>query len=106
MMKLEQFKSKIHYNRYLYAVSFAKKINDLFDKDYIIFEGNELITHRFEFPTDDIWCCLKMDCFGVLNQSVDNDGSTTWIDMTKKEIKDYFKSFTCVHPNNIECIIK
>ncbi len=103
---VDEFHSQKCYDLYLYAVAFAKQINEYINKGYIILYGNEVFKNKFVFYSMDRPCIAEKsgNCsFIYFGSTFDNDGKV-WLhgDESKSSIKKWFSQFKMVKPSNIE----
>ena len=46
---VDEFHSQKYYDLYLYAIEFAKQINNYIDKGYIVLDGDDVFKNKFVF---------------------------------------------------------
>lgn len=103
---VDEFHSQKCYDLYLYAVGFAKQINEYIDKGYMVFDGDEYHKNKFVFHSFDSPCIAEKSgnsYFIYFGSTFDHDGKV-WLhgEESKSSIKKRFAQFKMVKPSNVE----
>lgn len=103
---VDEFHSQKCYYLYLYAVEFAKQINEYIDKGYIVLDGDDVFKNKFVFYSMDIPCIAERsdNCSIIYFGSTFDHNGKVWLhgEESKLSIKKRFSQFKMVNPSNIE----
>lgn len=103
----DDFRSDKCYELYLYALSFAKQINEYIDNGFIVMDNNRLFKYKFVFQSASRKPCiaLKIENSTLIwyGYSFSRDGKV-WLSVieTKESIKKRFEQFKIIKPANVE----
>ena len=104
MRPRKDFGSDMQYKKYLLAVEYGEKIQELMNKGYTIFdERNQVIEGSIIIPDDDDddWCAVGIECgnstLGLVCFSYGDD-NVPWLEISLKEIHKIFRTYKCINP--------
>ena len=103
---VDEFHSQKCYDLYLYAVGFAKQINEYIDKGYIVLDGgDDVFKNKFVFYKDRPCVAERSgNCSFIYFGSTFDYNGKVWLhgEESKSSIKKRFTQFRMVNPSNIE----
>ena len=107
MKDIDYFHNKHHYERYLWAVSIAEKINELIDTGHVIFDDEgHAVTGKFEFRYSDDTPKLNFResaTLSIMYLCTTTAEDKYWVPTKKEFRKDFTEKFNkIVHPKDIK----
>ena len=104
----EFFTGKQQIARYNYAIELAKKLKKYQDDGYLLFDENDEpitgeVVYNTEFDKDD-WDVVSIKYDNCLCIQIDleyDEMGYPWI-CSKESIRDAFKNFSAIHPNDVK----